>query len=248
MYTLNPLLFALAFYSWVWLTTGVEAIGSQMRCETKTEWFFIAEKLGLIDIVLTIFVPFLIIIIANLLISLKLMRSVTQRDPNAGQNVQSLTTTRHNLNVLSHESTQLTARNNPSGLNLGRSELRKRRKVYSKTTRMLLVISTVYIFLNAPLALAKLRYFVTNMARYEAVTATGELLNMSIRFEFDNFSNNSIFSVKTALMNTVMDELVERLTCYIYYLNFAVNFILYSINGPTFISSLLRLLKIRKRN
>jgi hypothetical protein len=237
----------------VWVTTGTEVIESQTRCETKTEWFFIAEKLGMIDIVLTILVPFLIITVANLLISLKLMRSVIHRDQNAAQHDQSVNLNLQNLNTLDHKLTQtVTAKNKTSGvtdLNLRRSELRKRKRGYSKTTRMLLVISTVYIFLNAPLAFSKLRFLVANMSIDETVFSTSVDLNMTTSFDLGNISNHSASSIQKDYKNTATDELIERLTCYLYYLNFAINFLLYSFNGPAFLSQFMRLVKIscRKR-
>jgi hypothetical protein len=222
-----------------------------MRCEPKTDWFYVVEKLGLIDIVLTIFVPFVIIIVANVLISIKLTRSVIQRAQNAGTHDQSVPTNRkNNLNIFSHTSTQPATRTLSNGLNLRRSELRKRKRVYSKTTRMLLLISAVYLFLNAPIALAKVRFFIANMNSDAAANATAinDDQNMTTRFDFGNISNHSDPFLQTVYANTAKEELIERLTCYLYYLNFAINFLLYSLNGPTFIARFMALLKVRRRN
>jgi hypothetical protein len=223
-----------------------------MRCETKTDWFFIVEKLGLIDIVITIFVPFLIIIVANVLISLKLMRSVIQRAQNANTQNQSAPATRqNNLNIFSLTTTQPTTINKSSAaINFRKSELRKRKKTYSRTTRMLLVISAVYLFLNAPIAFAKVRFFVSNMDSDLATNATALNAdqNMTTRFDYGNISNRSDqISLQTEHTNTVKEELIERLTCYLYYLNFAINFLLYSLNGPTFIARFMSLLKLKIR-
>jgi hypothetical protein len=202
--------------------TGIETIEFQTRCETKLDWFFIAEKLGLFDIVLTIFIPFLIISVANVLISLKLMKSVISRE---AQDID---------NSHRHESVVIPPITN---LNLSVSAVGQRRQSYTKTTRMLMMISTVYLFLNAPIAFSKMRYFVTNLYLNDNTTNVEHL---------NNVSNHSSFSNQQKYNNSDLDELIERLTCYLYYLNFAINFLFYRLNCSKLIKNIFILFKIRR--
>jgi hypothetical protein len=247
-FILTPLLVAVAFYSWEWQMSGIEIIEFQMRCVTKLNWFYIAEKLGLCDIVLTIFAPFLIISAANVLISLKLMKSVISRGEdqnieNYNQNEEAVVQSIENVNTVSRRATQSTSHFSSSSLrfNLSISAIGQRKQSYTKTTRNLIVISTVYLFLNAPIALSKVRYFVANLLENAA------RVNQNITvFDLNNFSNNSIFISPRKYNSTNVDELIERLTCYLYYLNFAINFLLYRFNGSKLISSILKLVKVRR--
>jgi hypothetical protein len=245
LYMFTPLLLALFYYSWQWQMSGLELIGFQMRCVTKIEWFYIAEKLGVFDVVLTIFVPFLIIIVANGLISVRLMKSVID-DKNPEQHdqlVDGVPTSNDNTSMSSRRATQLEVRksSNPSRqhLNMHIDVICKRRQLYTKTTRTLLLISTVYIFLNAPIALSKVRYFIANLNIEESASVDLSIFN----FEFNNVTNHSASS--NFIEYTAVDELIERLTCYIYYLNFVVNFLLYRFNGSKIIRRFYKLLKIR---
>lgn len=80
-----------------------------------------------------------------------------------------------------------------------------RKQKYSTSTKMLLVISNAFLLMNIPMALNKAYYFCKNY-----------------------FSNSQ--SIETS----GSEEILERVSCYIYYLNFSLNFFLYSIYGEKF--------------
>lgn len=90
----------------------------------------------------------------------------------------------------------------------------RRFRSYSRTTRMLIIISITYILLNSLMAYSKLKHlFVTE-------------------------SSSSLRSLN--------NELLERVSCYLYYLNFSINFFLYVLNKSTFRDILFDVFKRKK--
>jgi hypothetical protein len=85
---------------------------------------------------------------------------------------------------------------------------------FTRTTYVLLMISSCFLLLNMPMAICKLWYFL-NLTENKSETI------------FLSFQQND---------STLHEELFERVSCYIYYLNFCINFFLYNLN----------LLKLRK--
>ena len=107
-----------------------------------------------------------------------------------------------------------------------------RKKQYSRTTRMLLIISTVFLILHGPTAFLKLWYIYTNY----------------IRRSVDNMSPDNNNNNNNRLMETdPVEELLERLTCYIYYLHYSLNFFLYVLNIKNFRSIFLDYCKSKRK-
>ncbi len=94
----------------------------------------------------------------------------------------------------------------------------KRRSVYLKSTRMLLIISTSFLIFNSPIALAKLYFF------------------LKAKFVYSENENE---------MADFGEQVIERLTCYIYYFNFTLNFIIYNTTNPKFRNVILKTLQKR---
>ena len=92
-----------------------------------------------------------------------------------------------------------------------------RTKMYSKTTRMLLIISATFFVLHGPQALLKLWYI---LAPYFAVAQSGPAKHAHR-----------------------IEELLERITCYTYYLHYVLNFFLYVLNLKKFRKTFLAKLK-----
>jgi hypothetical protein len=76
VYIIGPLVVSLMLYSFSWITSGLEKVNNKDRCVTKQKWFALAEKLGLFDIFITIFLPFVLIFVASVLISVRLMQNL----------------------------------------------------------------------------------------------------------------------------------------------------------------------------
>ena len=140
---------------------------------------------------------------------------------------------------------------------------KNRNRTYSKTTRMLLIISTVFLFLNMPMTFYKFRYFINNLSQFSSTSQNGVDVQIQNYQGFKNyFKNASISSIlnQTDLMekissltnsistdekNTQLDQILERLAYYLYYLNYSINFILYTLNGSKFKMTLVLFLKNR---
>jgi hypothetical protein len=118
---------------------------------------------------------------------------------------------------------------------LSNAVLMKRKKVYMRTTRMLLVVSTTFLLLNAPLALSKVRYFLDDLIFSKKTDSPSHLAH--------SLSANETATAALEWNYSALDELIERLSCYMYYFNFSVHFLLYMFNGPKFKNALDDVLK-----
>lgn len=94
---------------------------------------------------------------------------------------------------------------------------RQRINSYSRTTRILILISISYFVLNAPMVYSKLKHFFASDDEGQSVH-----------------------------VNPYREEIIERLSCYLYYMNFSINFFLYVLNRSTFREILLNLFKKKK--
>lgn len=122
---------------------------------------------------------------------------------------------------------------------LSKSAETKRLKKYSRTTRMLLIVSTTFLILHSPIAFCKIWYFIKSF--------TGENLTSSTNNSFSSTHSYSIYDLNatnkssTEFNTSSSEEILERISCYIYYLNFSLNFFLYALNGPKFRKAILNL-------
>ena len=112
---------------------------------------------------------------------------------------------------------------------LRRSAELKRARMYSKTTRMLIIISITFILLNSPMAISKIHSVL--LSSFESQS------NQTLKTNRSNYSLN----VSTRYTNKELNHhLVQRVSGYVYYLNFSVNFFLYVLNGSQFREILLK--------
>jgi len=103
----------------------------------------------------------------------------------------------------------------------------------NEVTKTLMLISFVFLLLHFPLALNKCWYFINSDFRMETNSET-ELIN-------ENQSKYKQNGTKTINQNRNQnfelreyEEIFERITCYIFYLNFSINFFLYTFNKSKF--------------
>lgn len=91
---------------------------------------------------------------------------------------------------------------------------------FKKTTCILLFISTCFLCLNMPITICKIFFFIyPNESRFEIKSMNQQ-----------NKTAQYIQIAIQAIGNNLSEKIVERLSCYIYYLNFSVNFFLYNLN------------------
>jgi hypothetical protein len=89
---------------------------------------------------------------------------------------------------------------------------------FKKTTCILLFISTCFLCLNMPITICKIFFFIyPNMTQFEIKT-------INRQNKTDQYLQIAIQGLGTDLK----EKIAERLACFIYYLNFSVNFFLYN--------------------
>lgn len=107
----------------------------------------------------------------------------------------------------------------------------KRKTKYHKTTRLLFIVSFSFCLLNTPMYLCKLYYYLRQFNYSSESAANDELNGNNTNFHRLNFSQNkntsTLYLVEELDANT-LEEIMERITCFLYYLNFSLNFFLYS--------------------
>ena len=132
----------------------------------------------------------------------------------------------------------------------GISNIQERKRVYSRTTKILFVMSTAFLILNGPIALCKIIGFVYLKIETDPDknSTTIEVTPNEYFFSTKNFSKqdipNSNFFLIFESNNTRFTEqnkksinhfsVFEKMSNILYYLNFVLNFFLYSFTGSKF--------------
>lgn len=294
-------IFSLFFYSFSYFSSHVEENDNQKRCEVKDKWHKIVQSMAIIDVFVTILIPFVIILFTNISIYLKLMKNLnidhgfvrkskndeystdasflggkidekfkTETNEFSVKNSIVLSSRRKTVSIIRDqflkphlelkkqisypELSSFNEKNEKempthkktnnfiffrkfSALTslLRRSAELKRAKMYSKTTRMLIIISITFILLNSPMAISRIHSVLLSSIEPQ--------LNHTIR---TNCSNNSM-DISTRYTNKELNHhLMQRISGYFYYLNFSVNFFLYVLNGSQFREMLLKFTSRKK--
>lgn len=235
--------FALIFYSFTFYTSGIEKHDNESNCVTIEKHFHVVSSIVLIDIILATILPFILITIFNVCIGYKLKKlpKLAVEMPRKSRG-QSLTKNFIRLNENSmNTSLIISVKSNGSKLKKTKSE---RYKTYSESTKTLLIISFVFLLLHFPLAINKLWYFVSIQAQSfipKSKNDSGSISLLDSQFEASNQTNttSNLFQFES----NEYEELFERVTCYIFYLNFSLNFFLYTYNGSKFRKIFLKLFR-----
>lgn len=106
-------------------------------------------------------------------------------------------------------------------------EIIRRKKVYWRMTRILLAITTSFLILNFPFCFLKLRYFIRGFASITKSSAVVQ--SNSNQTDYKNVTPSQS-NFRENMDASIIDELIERVTYYIYYLNFSINFILFAFS------------------
>ena len=130
--------------------------------------------------------------------------------------------------------------------NMDIQTIRRQAKQNSKTTRILLIISTTFLILHGPTAFLKLWYtLMTNFQSSHSSNGVAISADQPVTMA-TNDSSNSInhtysFSANEADREALpFEELLERITCLLYYLHYCLNFFLYVMNIKMFREFFLR--------
>jgi hypothetical protein len=237
-YTLATLLIALVFFSVLIVGSGVEAVNIEHEeneatnssariklCVTKESWFSTIERVIFVDIVASIFLPFVVILVSSILISIKLVnmsrnidhkmhacRFLNKMTVNSNSTDTDSEEKNRQLILASISQTTSSLKNHSNNRkmravslifsSIGFHLLQNRRKSYIQTTRRLLVVSFTFLILNTPLVISKMRYF---------------YLNATVKENNPHTSSTN-------------ERILEHVSCGLFYLNFAINFLLYTFD------------------
>lgn len=226
------ILFSLVFYSFTFITSGLDLHGKETNCVTLEVWFQFVTSMVLIDVGITTMIPFCLITFLNLLIAIKL-RNMPKLEVSISANRK----ISRNLLKASNEcsvTTNLMLKVNSHCPRLQKKN--NRAKAYTEATKTLLIISLVFLILHFPLATNKVWYFISeNISKLD-----DEILeDYSNLNDYNNNKNNTVNTtalneMPVKLESSEYEEIFERITCYIFYLNFSLNFFLYTYNKSKF--------------
>lgn len=230
------LTFGAIFYSFSLFSTSIVQIGESKspRCSILEDWFNVVNLMSFIDTITTMIVPFLLILVINILIVCKLVgnkpfkRVISFNKPKKTE-ASKLLEKRANLLISidnksrsSFEPTPQVIKSNNFELTIN-SSLNQSRK-YSRTTKMLLTLSITFLLLNTPMAFNKIVYFIKYSTLFDSKAQNQTHSTHSMNFT----------ASRSSLERSSNEEILERLACYLYYLQFSLNFFLYAFNGSKF--------------
>jgi hypothetical protein len=210
---------AFIFNSHSLLTSGVEPLVGTVeipptRCVTVDEWFNLVKAYVFFDAFLSIIFPFVIIGSMNLLIVTRLIKMTRNIKSNIIKNKQNPV---QSFELKSNINKRKSSEKKDSGYSLLSiltvSQKQRRIEKYIKSCRMLFMISTVFIVLNLPIAICKMRY---SFQAFESMTG---------------FYGHQLPNDETVYP---FDEIFERISCYMFYLNFSLNFLFYILSVKKF--------------
>ncbi len=133
---------------------------------------------------------------------------------------------------------------------LGISNITERKKKYSKTTKFLLSISSTYLLLHCPLAVCKIYYFLKNhQFNSQQSNLISQVFNVSSEptlfddLQLVDLNSSIILKTNSEMEINLTEEIIERIGGYLYYLNFPLNFFLYTMNGSKFRKAFISIFK-----
>ena len=253
--------FSLGFNSFTLFASGYND-RNENSCGSLDKWIDKYLIFIIVDTFQTMIIPFIIISISNVLIIYKLMNrfkddspdeergSIIDRSRRIVYSLSKRLTNKSDSDVNHH----VVVRTNHS--NASKSE----------AIKILFLIATTFLLLNFPLAFTKTYQFFSkkqssptknqsfnkneNISRYfnqsgyiENVTLTSEIVEQA----FESFENNSMKINLTELIiyskKFQIQEILSKISYFIYYINFSINFFLYSFKKKQFRNSFLKFFK-----
>jgi hypothetical protein len=217
------IIFGGLFYSFSLVSTGI----NKNSCVVIEEWYSFAKVFMLIDAIQSIFLPFIIILLSNTLIMVKLMKKFNSKNQQRSESFKMLESNKsldENINHKHQNISQISQKHN--------------QKSNKDTTKTLLLIAITFLILNFPIACLK---------TYNYIFYNNDLLLNNFTF-YDNTTNilsdyhNSfnislteyIFTLEQMVDSTNTKQIIEKLASFIYYVNFSINFFLYTLKTRQF--------------
>ena len=144
---------SLSVYAFVPITIGLEYIDEVNVC-IWIRWIDQVERFILIETLVTIFIPFIIILLINMLISVKLFKDLLslRKIP------FNLDHQRMNINMRE----EFPMYSDTYRINLNQISVTRRKREYTKTTRNLIFILTIFLVLNTPLVYSNICILLIN--------------------------------------------------------------------------------------
>lgn len=242
--------FSLLFYSFTLISAGYDEKYGKV-CVIKDNWSAEFTVLNFVDTIQTMVIPFIIISISNILIGFRLMREAKQLKDHGSfrlalyrlipfnsenHNVKS----QSNSNTNSTNSSELKKSNRHRRITL--KEVKKHNsKSNIETTKILLIIASTFLILNFPLAATKTYYFFTENTekpiQNSFLTTTSNFQNYSVNKTNPIDDENKLEDSKTT------KEIIEKIAQFIYYINYSINFFLYTFKTKQFREHFLKSIK-----
>ncbi len=213
--------FAILAYSFLFWTTGIIRHGNKNYCMTYAKFQRALVIITHIDTVVTLVVPSFGIITLNSMIFIAIYRAskTFNRTISTQRSYYTHTVNHHDMSHISHDSNSTKTGASMEGINLvvttnnhvPRDSLTIQSRRQMKSTKMLLIISSVFVLLNLPSHAFRIRLTVLQLLGH--------------------------------YRTTLHDQAIQQLLEFIYYVNFAINFFLYSLCGENFRRCFMSLVK-----
>lgn len=108
-----------------------------------------------------------------------------------------------------------------------------RARVYERSTKTLLIVSGMFILFNILMVYSRTRFLFQsdNIMQHNSTFLVHDPIHVELHHEI--------------VARQLSDQLIDRLACFLYYLNYSCNFFFYILNGTEFRNALLRIMRNR---
>jgi hypothetical protein len=110
-----------------------------------------------------------------------------------------------------------------------------RARVYERSTKTLLIVSGVFILFNILMVYSRTRYLFQSdsitFVQHNATFLVHDPIHVELHHEI--------------VTRQLSDQLIDKLACFLYYLNYSCNFFFYILNGAEFRNALFRIMRNR---
>jgi hypothetical protein len=230
-------LFSLISYSFTFFASGFEK-NYENSCVTLDNWINIFKIFLLIDTIQTLVLPFIVLSILNISIGYKILHNSQSK----------VIKSRKRLNSSTKSSLPLTSSLSNRGprTSISFNDLHKHQTKSNKESNKLFIIASIFLLLNFPITFNKCyNFFSEKHIDYQLDPNT---------IEYSPATSLFFVKVKDNNMTIVLDEAKEiksyhskeirsKLSSFVYYINFSINFFLYTFNLRRFKNKFIKIFK-----